>query len=62
MPTISEKKCPRCGGAFACHQESGCWCTAVLLNPEMLAKLRAEYSDCLCEGCLRVFAVDREAT
>jgi hypothetical protein len=48
-----EKKCPRCGERFSCKQESGCWCATVRVEPAMLAELRARYSDCLCEVCLR---------
>ena len=58
MPSTLEKKCPRCGEALTCHQEAGCWCTAVTLNSEILKSLRARYVDCLCENCLRAMAAE----
>jgi hypothetical protein len=59
MPATVEKKCSRCGAPFSCQQEAGCWCTTMYLDPATLAELRARFSDCLCEGCLRKFAKPR---
>lgn len=56
MALTVEKKCPRCGAAFTCHQEAGCWCTAVALCPETLKSLRMRYADCLCGSCLHGMA------
>ena len=59
-PVNIEKKCSRCGEAFLCKQEAGCWCASVRVDPAMLAELRARFADCLCEGCLRKLAVGQE--
>jgi hypothetical protein len=56
MASTVEKKCPRCGVVFRCHQEAGCWCAAVPLHPEALKSLRMRYTDCLCESCLQAMA------
>jgi hypothetical protein len=60
VPTNVEKKCSRCGEAFLCKQEAGCWCASVRVDPAMLAELRARFADCLCEGCLRKLAAGQE--
>lgn len=51
-----EKKCSRCGAAFSCRQEAGCWCASVRVGAALLAELRARYADCLCEVCLKELA------
>src|SRR3981081_1412614 len=56
VTTIIEKKGSCCGEQFKCKQEAGCWCATVRLDPAMLAELRARFSDCLCEDCLRKLA------
>ena len=56
MAVTVEKKCPRCGARFTCHQEAGCWCAAVVVHPETLQSLRMRYADCLCGNCLHGMA------
>jgi hypothetical protein len=56
MALTVEKKCPRCGAAFICQQEAGCWCAVVALCPETLKNLRMRYADCLCDNCLQGMA------
>ena len=58
--TEVEKKCSRCGVAFRCRQEAGCWCANVGVESAMLAEIRARFADCLCEGCLRKLAAGQE--
>ncbi|MBO4935167.1 MAG: cysteine-rich CWC family protein [Alistipes sp.] len=53
------KVCPRCGSIFECCSDgdiSRCHCTTVALTDEQRANLKAQYSDCLCNECLRHFA------
>jgi iron complex transport system permease protein len=51
------KRCPLCGRSFGCRQgEPGCWCEAVELDRETLARIRALADDCLCPSCLGTFA------
>ncbi|PJZ69947.1 hypothetical protein CH373_13110 [Leptospira perolatii] len=51
---MSEKKCSKCSAPFlCCNEEPGCWCEDVNLTSETLIRLRTEYSNCLCEKCLR---------
>ncbi|MBI1870294.1 MAG: cysteine-rich CWC family protein [Chlamydiae bacterium] len=47
------KICPRCKRSFSCQQEEGCWCSKLKFSKEILEKIRAAYSDCLCEYCLK---------
>jgi cysteine-rich CWC protein len=56
MPATVEKKCSRCGEPFSCQQEAVCWCATMRLDPATLAELRARFSDCLCQACLRMLA------
>jgi ribosomal protein L34E len=56
-------RCPRCGEAFHCGVADGapCQCAAVPLPNRVCDHLRANYSGCLCCGCLReVVAEQRE--
>jgi hypothetical protein len=46
--------CARCGAAFDCNLEGGCWCAA---EPYRLPMLDAA-QDCLCPACLRKAAAD----
>ena len=49
--------CPKCGREFVCRHSAECFCTKYRLNPEVSAKLRSLYNDCLCEDCLRGYSV-----
>jgi len=51
-----EKKCSRCGNAFRCKQEPGCWCASVHVERATLAEIRGRFADCLCEACLQKLA------
>jgi len=55
-PGDVEKKCSRCGNAFHCKQEAGCWCASVQVERATLAEIRTRFADCLCEACLRKLA------
>jgi hypothetical protein len=43
--------CARCGAAFDCSLEGGCWCAAEPYRLPLSAAATAE--DCLCPACLR---------
>ena len=60
VPTEVEKKCARCGDAFRCKQEAGCWCASVHVQRATLAEIRARFADCLCEDCLRKLAAGQK--
>ncbi|PKP16791.1 MAG: hypothetical protein CVU06_14015 [Bacteroidetes bacterium HGW-Bacteroidetes-22] len=49
------KQCPRCGKWFHCSHSGKCWCMEYQLTADIRTKLEAEYSDCLCENCLKEF-------
>jgi hypothetical protein len=49
--------CTSCGRQFGCDSVSGgCWCDAVDVPADVLARLREEHADCLCADCLRAAA------
>jgi hypothetical protein len=54
------KTCPACGRGFQCSGDSDCWCASVRLTGKALEELRAVYTDCLCEDCLRKFAANHD--
>jgi len=54
MPTATSPRklaCARCGAAFDCSLEGGCWCAAEPYRLPMPAAAANE--DCLCPACLR---------
>lgn len=53
-----EKVCPRCQEKFSCHAAdiSACDCSKVLLDKQVLTRVRDEYRDCLCMRCLQAEA------
>lgn len=55
--------CARCGAAFHCgaNDPAPCPCTGLVLAPELLLRLRRQYTGCLCLGCLRALAQDAAA-
>lgn len=55
VPKPKLKTCEACGATFVCRQ-GACWCDAVELRPDALERLQSDYSDCLCEACLRAIA------
>lgn len=48
-----DKRCSKCGETFGCGGLLGCWCRDVTLDEATLARLKAEYADCLCPSCLK---------
>jgi hypothetical protein len=52
------ESCESCGREFACRPDdpAGCWCTAVVLDPNALAVMREHFERCLCPDCLLVVA------
>lgn len=49
---LRTKACARCGEAFSCRPEPGCWCEAERLPAGTAAALSRTYGDCLCPRCL----------
>jgi hypothetical protein len=52
--------CARCGASFSCGaalfcdgEVGSCWCESVAVRPAALTRLREQFADCLCEGCLK---------
>jgi len=60
MSNMTEQKpdpkvCGSCGESFGCGAKlEGCWCAEVKLQEATVAKLNAQYSDCLCRKCLEI--------
>ena len=54
----SDDRCARCGGAFHCGRADAtpCACTQLTLGAALLARLRTEYTGCLCLPCLQALA------
>lgn len=51
---LREQRCEACGESFGCGAETGgCWCDEVTLDAATLARLRDEFTRCLCPACLR---------
>jgi hypothetical protein len=50
-----DDRCPRCGGPFHCgvSDTGGCACFGLSLSAGLIARLRADYSSCLCIACLK---------
>ena len=53
------KSCPRCGNFFKCNHFDimNCSCIMVPLNMEARQEISAQYNDCLCNGCLKEYAL-----
>lgn len=49
-----EKNCPRCNGSFECKvgDIANCQCATVKLSDKERDFIAAQYSDCLCAGCM----------
>jgi hypothetical protein len=53
------KKCSKCSTQFECGADVGkCWCMDFKLKPDVLNKLKEEFSNCLCPQCLKEYAND----
>jgi hypothetical protein len=50
--------CARCGTAFECRLDGGCWYAA---EPYRLPMTDAATEDCLCPACLREAAAAQES-
>lgn len=50
-----KKNCSKCGNEFECKVDEiqNCHCQKVKITKEKLIQLGKEYSDCLCEVCLK---------
>ena len=54
----ADERCARCGGAFHSGRADAtpCACSQLQLGAALLARLRAEYTGCLCLPCLQALA------
>lgn len=59
----ADSRCPRCGGDFHCgvNDAQPCACSTLVLGAELQARLRAQYTGCLCLGCLRELSANPAA-
>ena len=55
-PPARPLACPRCGAAFECRPEGGCWCADETFRLPLDAAAVAE--GCLCAACLRKAAAE----
>jgi Cysteine-rich CWC len=53
MPPPRRLACTRCGAAFDCSLDGGCWCAE---EPYRLPLPESGGGDCLCPDCLRRLA------
>ena len=47
------KKCPRCNKEFECKHSATCWCSKYSISDNVRLFLKDNFSDCLCEDCLK---------
>ncbi len=57
---MGQKVCPKCQSTFTCTHDEKCWCMTLIITPENLKRLKQEYSDCLCEKCLKDYAEKKD--
>ena len=58
---MSIKKCSKCETAFECCNETmGCWCEDLVIDIEILKKLKLEYDNCLCKECLKSYEIKQK--
>lgn len=50
-----EKKCPKCKELFVCNHNNirNCHCAEVKLSEKQKAWIKDNFSNCLCNKCLR---------
>lgn len=53
----TKKVCPRCKREFFCLSNENCFCNHYKLNDKQERFLRVNYQGCLCEQCLKEFAI-----
>lgn len=58
MNAAAPDRCPRCGGGFTCGAAGPgpCACGTLTLSDALQARLRQQYSGCLCLACLQALA------
>lgn len=69
---MAVKQCSKCGTSFGCCNEisglpaegfrydeakAGCWCENYELSLDTLKELKKEFENCLCESCLKTYAL-----
>ena len=52
------KRCERCGVSFTCGADdiSKCFCNSIVLSDKAKEKIKKNFNDCLCTGCLLYFS------
>lgn len=63
MSELRPDRCPICGGPNDCGGAAGkseCWCAAVKISPEALARVpeEAKRKVCMCAKCAGVLAAN----
>jgi len=54
---LSAKLCSRCSADFSCGAAGGhCWCFDIAITPQIMERLREDFTDCLCAKCLSQLA------
>lgn len=52
------KNCSKCGKTFTCKNDEGrCWCNEHFLSLATLEQLRKDFDNCLCQECLKAYAI-----
>ncbi|MBR1774481.1 MAG: cysteine-rich CWC family protein [Bacteroidales bacterium] len=54
-----KKVCPQCGKEFECKHNADCFCMQYTISKEALAILKEKYSNCICEDCLKQYAMEK---
>ena len=51
------KQCAKCKNAMLCYNDGNCWCQDFKVLPATQRMLNKLYKGCLCNNCLRAYAV-----
>lgn len=60
MVKIEQKystNCPRCKKPMLCNNSKECWCNGYLLSAAAKEMLAQKYTGCLCESCIKEYAL-----
>lgn len=56
-----KKVCESCKNEFDCGASVGkCWCFDVALSQEILAQLKNDFRNCLCNNCLHELKITEQ--
>ncbi|MBQ4421321.1 MAG: cysteine-rich CWC family protein [Bacteroidales bacterium] len=57
-----KKICPKCKEEFECKHNENCFCMKYSISEQNLNILKKEFDNCLCEDCLKEYAIKQEET